>query len=88
MDTKDAGRRGGSSRSARKVAASRANIAKARSTVAAALAAFKAAQDGEEKAVALPALTTAVVAEEKTTHETKPEKAILFRPFLITPGGN
>jgi hypothetical protein len=43
MDTKDAGRKGGTSRTEKKRAASSRNLAKARATTDAALAAFKAA---------------------------------------------
>ena len=62
MDTKEAGRLGGLSRSAKKVAASRRTIAAARATVAKAMAAYKAAQDGEEQSVALSSLKKAIVA--------------------------
>jgi hypothetical protein len=44
MDTKDAGRKGGSSRSERKRAASAANLTKARAKVAKALATFNQAK--------------------------------------------
>jgi hypothetical protein len=81
MDITEVARKGGLSRSEKKRSSSSKNLAKARAKVAAALAAFKATPDGEEKAVALSALKTAVVDGEQN----KPEKAILFRPFLITP---
>jgi hypothetical protein len=50
MDTVDAGRKGGSSKSARKKASSAANLAKARAITAAALAAFRAAGEKTDAA--------------------------------------
>jgi hypothetical protein len=54
MDTKDAGRIGGSSKSERKKAASAANLAKAREKVAKALIAFNKARLDAEDAGAVP----------------------------------
>jgi hypothetical protein len=61
----EAARSLGAIRSEKKSASSRRNLAKARATTAAALAAYKAAQDGEAKSVALTALKTAMVHGEQ-----------------------
>jgi hypothetical protein len=95
MDTKEAGQKGGSSRSAAKRAAASRNLAKARAKTAAALAAYNAnpgpeelaaanaaaAAIGEQLFVVYPAqLASRNPLDMKTAVAPAPETATLFVP--------
>jgi hypothetical protein len=64
MDTREAGRKGGLSKSAAKQASSRKNIACARRTVKQALVAYKSAVQPSPETAPVPA----VIAPSKTVH--------------------